>query len=152
MPSLILRTALLIGLLDGLDAVLFTWALGGSPARMFQGIASGLVGRDAATTGGVVTVALGVACHLTVAAGVATVYALAALRLRPLTEHAWLAGAVYGVLVWAVIRWGVIPLSAIGAPRPLTPVGLANALFAHVALVGWPAALMARGHLTQGKS
>jgi hypothetical protein len=42
------------------------------------------------------------------------------------------------------MRWGVIPLSALGGPGPLTTVGLVNGLLAHTLFVGIPVALIAR--------
>jgi hypothetical protein len=67
----ILLGGLMAGILDGLDALIFyRAAFSVPPARLFQGIARGLLG-DQALTGGWKTVVLGIALHFTVAIGAA---------------------------------------------------------------------------------
>ena len=51
---------LVVGILDGLDALIFFGLRGAQPTRIFQGIASGLLGRSA-FSGGLGTALLGVA-------------------------------------------------------------------------------------------
>jgi hypothetical protein len=65
--------ALTVGVLDGLDALVFFGLRGLSPARLFQGIASGLLGRSA-FEGGMATALLGVLLHLFIAFAVVTTY------------------------------------------------------------------------------
>lgn len=135
---------LVVGVLDGLDAMIVTWWFGGSPWRMFQGIAGGLLGREAARAGGVPTVLLGILCHFTIATCVSAVYIAASRKIPLLVARPILCGVLYGVGVWAFMRWVVIPLSALGGPGPLTTTGLVNGLVAHTLFVGIPAALIAR--------
>ena len=47
-----------VGVLDGLDAIVFWGLRGASPIRVFQGVAAGLLGRDS-FAGGVPTFLLG---------------------------------------------------------------------------------------------
>ena len=55
---------LAIGILDFLDAsIFFTLYTGASLARIWQGVAAGLLGRDAAVAGGWNTAGLGIALH-----------------------------------------------------------------------------------------
>ena len=140
----ILLSGLVVAVLDGLDAVVATWWFGGSPARMFQSIAGGILGREAALAGGVPTALLGVACHAFIATAVSAVYVGASRRISLLVEYPLACGALFGVAVWAVMRWGVVPLSARGPMPPLTTFSLVNGVLAHVLLVGIPAALIAR--------
>jgi hypothetical protein len=137
---------LLVGILDGLDAIVFFhfWA-GVAPGRIFQGIAAGLLGRTAAVQGGTATVVLGVVLHFVVAFGIVTVFVAASRRLRVLAARPVVFGIVYGLAAYAVMNFVVMPLSAIGprtAPLPV-PV-LVNGLLIHVFGVGLPAALVAR--------
>lgn len=144
MKRAIAFSGLVVGILDGLDAVILTWWFGGSAGRMFQGIAAGVVGREAARGGGAATVALGVACHFFIATVVSAIYIAASRKLPLLVARPLLCGAIYGIGVWAAMRWIVVPLSALGGPAPLTMVAVINGLFAHIVCVGIPAALIAR--------
>jgi uncharacterized membrane protein YagU involved in acid resistance len=137
---------LLVGILDGLDAIVFFhfWA-GVAPGRIFQGIAAGLLGRTAAVQGGTATVVLGVVLHFVVAFGIVTVFVAASRRLRVLAARPVVFGIVYGLAACAVMNFVVMPLSAIGprtAPLPV-PV-LVNGLLIHVVGVGLPTAFIAR--------
>jgi hypothetical protein len=141
----LLLGALAVGTLDGLDAALFFGLRGVAPLRVFQSIASGLLGR-AAFRGGVAAALLGVLLHFTIAAGVVGVcYALArrwpALARRPLV---W--GPAYGLLVYAAMEGVVVPLSAaVTGPKPAAVV--LNGLLIHALGVGVPSALAARAAL-----
>lgn len=134
--------ALVVGVLDLLDALLFFGARGVPATAIVHSIAAGLLGM-AAFRGGAATAALGVLLHFLIALGVVAVYfaasrALPALRRRPL-----LYGPLYGLLVYAVMNVIVVPLSAApDGPRPW-PVVI-NGLLIHVLGVGLPAALAAR--------
>jgi hypothetical protein len=134
--------ALAVGVLDGLDAVI-VWALRGvGPARVFQGIAAGLLGPEARSLGAPAAL-LGVAIHFFIATVVVAVLVLAT-RARPrLLRRPLVTGALYGVGVWLVMSFAVVPLAFDRAPR-LSAVMVANGLFAHVFLVGLPAVWAAR--------
>jgi hypothetical protein len=75
---------LTVGVLDGLDALIFFGLRGVAPARVFQGIASGLLGRSA-FAGGMATALLGILLHFFIAFAVVTLYHVAARRLPGLT-------------------------------------------------------------------
>ena len=77
--------ALTVAVLDGLDAIVFFGLRGVSPTRIFQGIAAGLLGRQAAIQGGVATAMLGVALHFVVALGIVSTYYAASRKIRVLT-------------------------------------------------------------------
>ncbi|MGA8220109.1 MAG: hypothetical protein WB780_00535 [Candidatus Acidiferrales bacterium] len=133
------------GLLDGLDAVFFyRWAFAVPPTILFQHIASGLLGRQS-FQGGWLTVVLGVACHLSIALGAAAVFYAASLCLPALSRMPFLFGPAFGIVVYAVMHYGVVPLSAITKrTAPVTKLELADQLFSHMFFVGLPIALMAR--------
>lgn len=136
----VLTGTLVVGVLDGLDAIVFFAWRGVSADRVFQGIASGLLGR-ASFSGGLRTALLGLALHFFIAFGVVTVYALASRRLGVLVRRPVLCGLVYGVLVWLVMNRVVIPLSAL-TPGPRHWIGIVNGVLAHLFLVGLPTALI----------
>jgi hypothetical protein len=140
----ILYGGLVVGILDGLFALVFYWLiLGVQPVRIFQSIAAGLLGR-ASYEGGTQTFLLGLLLHFVVATCIAAVYYAASLKLPVLIRHPVASGVVYGMLAYLVMNYVVIPLSAIGS-RPSPPPGVfLPALAAHAFLVGLPVALLAR--------
>ena len=134
---------LTVGGLDLLDAIVFFGVRNGvTPVRILHSIASGLLGR-AAFAGGAWTAVLGAGLHLFIACCIVTTYYLASRRLRFLTSRPWLAGPLYGVLVYVIMNAVVLPLSAAAHGFPRTPV-LINGLLIHIFGVGIPAALFAR--------
>jgi hypothetical protein len=140
--SSILYGWLVVGVLDGLDAVVFLAFRGVKPARVFQGIAGGLLGR-ASFEGGLATVLLGVAIHFFIAFCVVATYILAARKLPVLWRRPFLCGPIYGIGVHVFMRYAVIPLSLAGTGRFNWP-GFVNIILAHALLVGLPSALFAR--------
>jgi len=132
---------LVAGVLDIADAVVVTILLGGRPLRMLQGIASGLLGPRS-FEGGLATSALGLGLHFLIALSAAAVF-FAATRVWPslLRRPIW-SGILFGLCVWAFMRFVVIPLSLVrmGHPGPLL---VANQLFIHAFGVGVPIAWFA---------
>jgi hypothetical protein len=149
-PSAIFLGGLTVAALDALDALVFFTGIRGAPAMSsFQAIAAGLMG-PAAFQGGVPTLLLGLALHLFNATCIVAVYVLASQKLAILTRRPVICGCVYGVLVYGVMNFVVIPLSALTAHVHLP--GLINGLLAHTLLVGIPSALFARSTLPSSTS
>jgi hypothetical protein len=139
----ILYGGLVVGLLDGLFALVFYGLiLGVKPLRIFQSVASGLLGQ-ASFAGGVQTFALGILLHFIVAACIAAVYYAASLKLPVLIHHAVVCGLIYGLLAYLGMNYVVIPLSPIGL-RPTSLRVFLPAFIGHAILVGLPIALIAR--------
>jgi hypothetical protein len=138
----IVWAGIICGALDGLSAVGLNALSGSTPTRLFQYIASGLLGPSAFSRG-LSSAALGVLLHLSVALGAAAVY-YAASRYAPfLNDHAILAGALFGVAVHLFMTFAVVPLSAIGARRFVWS-GFLSLLVIHVIVVGPSIALTVR--------
>jgi hypothetical protein len=133
----------LVGLLDGADAVVFSYvAQGVAPETLFQYIAGGLLGRES-FTGGWRTAALGIACHFAIAFSAAAVYYATSLLWSALYRKPWICGPIYGIAVYLFMQHVVLPLSAV-ARRPHVPhLVTANLLFSHIFFVGLPLALTA---------
>lgn len=139
----ILLGGLTVGILDGLDALIFFGMRGVAPIRIFQAVAAGLLGPEA-FRGGLRTEVLGLALHFLNATIIVAIYILASRRLTTLARRPWLWGPLYGVVAYLVMTHVVIPLSLSPAgPPDSTPVVL-NGLFIHIVGVGIPAALFAR--------
>ena len=130
------------GLLDALYAtVLWGFIIGDNPAGVWQSVAAGLLGK-ASHEGGNATVLLGLALHFFIAFVMALVYVRAARHLPVLLQRPVLMGALYGLLLYAVMNFVVVPLSAIGFHAPSLK-GAIRALIPHVLFVGPAIALAA---------
>jgi uncharacterized membrane protein YagU involved in acid resistance len=142
----ILFGGLAAGALDGSAAIITTLLYGNSPARMFQTIARGLIGR-ASYDGGWATVLLGVALHILIAFIWATIYNGASLKIPALIRQAAVCGPIYGVVVYFAMQIIVLPLSAIrSAPFAFAGnlKGMVIGIITHIICVGTPIAIMAR--------
>jgi hypothetical protein len=129
--------ALAVATLDMLDCVVVYGLLRGVTAtQCFQGVASGLLGR-ASFQGGWSTVLLGGVLHLFNATVIVTVYALAGQWIPLLTRRPVLSAVVYGCLVFIVMNFIVVPLSAARVMR-ITLVNLVNGFLGHIISVGLP--------------
>lgn len=140
----ILLGGLLAGVLDGLDAVVFFgWTVGVSPGRIFQHIASGLLGASSFHYGWY-TILLGVLLHFTIALGAATVYYGASIIWPFLLRKPFLCGPVFGLGVYTFMYYVVVPLSLVAKrTRPMSNLELINEILVHALFVGLPIALAA---------
>jgi hypothetical protein len=131
------------GVLDITDACLYygiTKAV--PPDRIFQSVASGLLGK-AAYAGGAATAALGLALHFAIMAVMVAVYVLASLRLPILTKRPVVMGLGYGLATYLVMNYVVLPISAAGGGGHFVLLSFVNGIFAHLVLVGLTIALIA---------
>ena len=123
------------------------WAIkaGVAPRRIFQSVAAGLLGREAAVQGGNATAALGLALHFFIALTMAAVYFLVARRWSLLWRRAYVLGAIYGLWLYIAMTYIVVPLSrAGGGGAPRDPVWVTLSVLVHVVLIGIPCAVGAR--------
>jgi hypothetical protein len=131
------------GLLAGTGDLVFALSYYGIKLRVFQGVAAGLIGREAAFGGGPATFALGVLLHYAIALIWAALFCAVAWRLPALLRNATAAGLAYGFVVYFGMNHVVLPLSALHTP--FWPPRLdAAALAAHCFVFGLPIALAAR--------
>lgn len=103
---------LTVGLLDGAGAVISSFARSGvTPDKVFRYVASALIGREAAYSGGGGIIALGVFLHFVVAYIWGTIFFTAYPRLAFLRHNKWLTGCAYGLFVWVMMNFIVSPLT-----------------------------------------
>jgi hypothetical protein len=133
---------LLVGTIDAIDAVVFFGLRGAAPMRIFQGIAAGAIGRDAARAGGWGTAALGVLFHYVVAFGIAAAYILASRAVPLLARRPLVCGPLFGIGAYFFMNLVVIPLSKIG-PQAFTTGPFINGILIHALGIGIPIALIA---------
>lgn len=136
------RAGLTTAIVDGLFAsILHVGVYGSTVSRLFQGVASTIVG-ESAYTGGARTTALGMLMHCGVAFGWSAVFVFVVMR------SSWIRGvlvsrygelkiaAAYGPAIWLVMSLLVIPL-LLHRP-PTISVRWWVQLFGHIPFVGLP--------------
>ena len=142
----IVTAGLVVGVLDISSAFVIWWHRGVGARRGLQGIAAGLLGGSA-FDGGLVTAGLGLALHFFVAFVVVSVFYLASRRIQFLTIHPVVSGVLYGIGVYLVMYWFVLP-----TVFPTFRHRLGNDLLAvaiHISLIGLPCALIVRRYSQQ---
>jgi hypothetical protein len=144
-PALVIAFAgLACGVLD-ITAAFLTWLPRGvSPYRLLQAIASGLLGFGA-FRGGWPTALLGAAIHFFIAFSVAAIFYGASRKLQFLTRRAILSGFAFGISVYLVMYWIVMPLSRL-QPMPFSLSRSLIAIVTHMLCVGLPISLVVRGY------
>src|SRR5258708_16937004 len=106
----ILLGGLIAGTLDISYACIFSYIRRGtSPVRVLQSVASGALGQSA-FKGGAKTAALGLVFHFLIATIAAAVYYLASRPLSLLVNQAIICGPLYGVCIYLVMNFVVLPL------------------------------------------
>ncbi len=137
----ILLTCLLTGTLDAIAAILLSYKI--PPAIIFKFIASGWFGKPA-MSGGTEMVLWGLIFHYLIAACFSVALFLLYPAVIKLLKNKYIAGLVYGLLIWGIINYGVLPLTNIPKGHGhIHVVGLIKGIAALVICVGTPIALMA---------
>lgn len=139
--SAIASAGLVAGILDITSAFIIYGAIGATPVRILQSIASGLLGPES-FKGGFATAGLGLALHFVIALGAAAVFYAASRKLPILTEHAVASGLAYGLAIYAFMNLVVLPLSA-ATPR-YSVYSVVSQLIVHPLLIGLPISLIVR--------
>src|SRR5689334_8291754 len=99
---------LAVGVLDISSAIVIWLSRGTTITRGLQGLSSALLGKSS-FEGGPATAALGLGIHFFIALVVVTVFYLASRKLPVLTNHAVISGIAYGIGVYLVMYWIVLP-------------------------------------------
>jgi hypothetical protein len=125
-PVAIVLGGLMAGTLDiGVAAVIN----GRNPLVILLVIASGLLGK-ASFPGGLPAVILGFVLQCLMSLIIAAIYVLVSNRVGELKPH-WIAGGLaYGVVIFLVMNYVVVPLSEIGHIPPFTAWTLGGNLLA----------------------
>jgi uncharacterized membrane protein YagU involved in acid resistance len=143
------RAILWGGILAGVFDILFAFIYYGrlyhlTPVDILHSVAAGLVGRDAARNGGLATAALGAVLHFIIAFGAAAAYYIVSRKLGFLVRQAVVCGLLYGIVVYVVMNFVVLPLSA-SPPRGVPPLAsMIVPVVGHMLLIGLPIALAVR--------
>jgi len=145
----LLLGGLVVGTFDITYAITF-WKLmrDVAPIRILQSVAAGLLGREAARAGGVQTALLGTFLHYFIATTIVIVYWIACRYLPLLARHPILCGAVYGIGVYLVMNYVVVPLSAARSTTKPMAIWVVCSVIVHMFLIGVPAAWFASRAVT----
>jgi len=154
--SLLLRTWITIAIIDGIFAsCLSVFAYGSTVTRLWQGVASAVLGPSA-LQGGTRTALIGILLHICVAFTWSAVFLTLAsnwpsLRRLIATPAGILAvAAVYGPAIWCVMSMVVIPI-ATGRPPSITTRWWIQ-LFGHIPFVALPiVTVVGRGLNARGR-
>ncbi|HEV7644334.1 MAG TPA: hypothetical protein VGO50_10365 [Pyrinomonadaceae bacterium] len=135
---------LAVGILDMFDAYFFFgFYYNISFFQVFQGVAAGLYGTEAARAGGTTTGLIGLALHYVVALGVAVFFYILSNRFPRILREPVAWGMLYGVGVHLFMQYVVIPLSASGRAKSFDYWAMLNNVVGHALLIGLPVALIA---------
>jgi len=121
-----INAALIGGAIAGaIDIVAACLITGRSPESILQFIAGGLLGK-ASHDGGMATVALGLFLQGFMGILIAAVYVLCA-KVLPILARRWLLGGLlYGVVIFPVMNFIVVPLSALKSHPHFTALKFAE--------------------------
>ena len=139
--ALVFAGGVVAGALDITYAWVF-WAIKAdvSAMRIFQSVATGVLGKDA-FTGGWATAAMGLTLHMLIAIAMSFAYYLVAARVPALVRRPIVFGAAYGLFLYFFMKYVVVPLSAAGGGGSKDWLWIGLTIAVHMFLVGVPIAL-----------
>jgi hypothetical protein len=142
--KLVLTGGFIAGVCDITYACTFHGIKSGvSPIRVCQSVAAGLLGRTASFQGGLTTAALGLGLHFFIALSMALTYYAVAQKWPLLWKQWFSCGAFYGLLLYGIMNYIVIPLSATTAGSK-DPLWVVLSIVVHAFLIGVPIAYFVR--------
>ena len=138
--TFVLAGGIVAGTLDILYAWFF-WTLkaGVSMQRILQSVAAGLLGNSS-YAGGSQTATLGLTLHYLIAMTMSATYYVVAWRWPLLVGRPLLSGAAYGLVLYGIMNYIVVPLSA-ASPGSTDPLWITLTVAVHMFLIGVPIAL-----------
>lgn len=130
-PSNVILAIVVGGLIAGtLDIWMASVASGAPIPSVVKFIAGGLVGLKTSMAGGADMLVLGVVLQNLMGLIIAAIYVLASLKL-PVLRRRWLSlGLAYGVVIYFVMNYVVLPLSAVGRTAKFEPAAFAKNMVA----------------------
>jgi hypothetical protein len=136
----LLPGGLIAGVLDISAAFIDSGLRGRKPMGVLQGVASGVLGAGAVRAG-FESAILGAILHFLIAFAAAAVYYAASRRMKFLLQHAIGCGLLYGVAIYLVMTYVVVPLSAAPFRLGTTPSAVLIGVLVHMVCIGLPISL-----------
>lgn len=143
-------TGLVVGTLDIIAAIVHTLMRGGDPVIMFRFIASGVFGTRA-FSGGAAFALYGLAFHYAIAMLWTILFFIIFARMNVLSRNTIVTGIGYGLFVWVMMTFVVLPLSN----TPPLPFSIQSAVIGALILIlaiGLPLSFSASRYHAQNHS
>jgi hypothetical protein len=118
----------------------------GTASGVAKAIARGWYG-DAVKTMPPIVEPIGIASHYFILIVAAAIFVGASLRLPVLRRIAWIAGPLFGICIYVVMHFVVVPLSAVHAVNNPKGLQFVEEFGGHMFVIGLPIALWARAML-----
>jgi hypothetical protein len=116
---------------------------GGTASGVAKAIARGWYGGAVKTMPPIVDV-IGIASHYGILLIAATIFVLTSLRFPVLRQRAWITGPLFGICIYLVMHFVILPLSAVHATSNPAGIKLVEEVAGHMFVIGLPIALWAR--------
>jgi hypothetical protein len=140
----ILVATLICGTLDIVFAMVLTTLRGRQIPDMLRYVASGPFPH--ANEWGTAGAVLGLVIHFSLMALMVAAFVIVARSRAHVLDMPVRAGLAYGVITYFIMNWLLVPLR-FHTPLPPKLLPIATQLFAHLVLVGLPAAFITRRYL-----
>ncbi|MFM9839916.1 MAG: hypothetical protein ACKVOQ_16740 [Cyclobacteriaceae bacterium] len=135
--SSVLKSGLIVGAFDAVAASLQAYIMRGiTPDKVFTFVASGAFGQSA-YEGGSIMALIGLVFHFIIAIGWTFIFYVAFPKLTILQSNKFFVGMAYGIFIWLIMNFVVIPLSLIGL-RPFNLVSASIQIIIHLFVIGVP--------------
>ena len=116
---------------------------GGTASGVAKAIARGWFGMAVKTMPPIVDV-IGIASHYGILLIAASIFVLTSLRFPVLRQRAWITGPLFGVCIYIVMHFVILPLSAVHAVTNPKGIQFVEEFCGHMFVIGLPIALWAR--------
>jgi hypothetical protein len=137
------------GTLDITENLVFNAFRGITPWRVFQYIASGLIGVKSFQISWA-SVLLGVAIHYAIALTWTAAFLIIASKFPAMRRRPVVSGLIYGALAYVVMNFIVLPLSRVAHPPAISLASRINAVLALLFCIGLPISLLT--HLVEKRA
>ena len=142
LPAAILIAGLIVGTFDAIAASVFSYGFSGStPDKVFRYVASGVFGKEA-FGGGMSVAAWGLFFHFIVATGWTALFYLLQPKISFLSSK-YIAGIAYGIFIWLMMNFVVVPLSNVPPATFHFTVRTAVMIMIHMFIIGVPISYLA---------
>ncbi|MEO7026713.1 MAG: hypothetical protein ABI056_04080 [Caulobacteraceae bacterium] len=118
----------------------------GTASGVAKAVARGWFG-EGAKAGGTNIEVVGMASHWGILLTAASIFVLTSLRFPVLRHRAWITGPLFGICIYGVMHYVIVPLSAVH--RVINPKGFQfmDEFAGHMLVIGLPIALWSRAIL-----
>ncbi len=136
----IVRYAIIGGIVLGCVDILFAWLFwrdqGLTIAGVFQSIARGIYGKQAASLGST-SIAVGAFCHFFIASCMVGAWVVF-VSCKPAFNRRWILwGVLYGLLLYLFMNFVLLPMTPVGWPKFANPEWIEASVFMHLLFGVW---------------